>query len=318
MSFVQKITSSSILPYLLTLVSKKSVQRQIAQFIIISLVIYIAFISANITWFVLSDSNTATVSIVQSHAVDKHDNNQSSFDISKLQALNLFGIYNEKEVEKVEVVQDAPQTRLQLTLSGLVASDDVKTAAAIIEHKGKQETYGVGDLILGTRASLERVLMDRVIIKQSGRLETLMLEGFDFKEPAKTISAKTTSRKKRELKKPKSKVLDYRNNKQLSNSAKNLRSDLSSDPGKITDYLRIMPKRKGGKIIGYSLRPGKKPEFFQLSGLKTGDIAVQMNGFDLVIPSEAAQALAAMKKERDISLLIERNGILTEVLFSID
>ena len=64
--------------------------------------------------------------------------------------------------------------------------------------------------------------------------------------------------------------------------------------------------------------PGKNPEFFQTSGLKSGDVAIQMNGYDLSVPSEAAQALQALKQQKDVSLLLNRNGELTEILFSID
>ena len=319
MSLVTKLTASPILPSLFTLLSNKVVQRQIAQLIIVFMVIYVAFISAKITWFVVSDNSHSTLSVTQAYIADNTGKKQNNFDITTLQALNLFGIYGEqKREEQLISVQEVPQTRLKLILSGLVATDNVKTAAAIIEHKGKQETYGIGDVILGTRASLDQVLMDRVIIKQSGRLETLMLDGFDFKQPAMSINSKQNTSKKSARKLTEANVIDHRDNQQLSDTAKNLRADLAKDPGKITDYLRIMPKRKAGKIVGYSLRPGKSPEFFKLSGLKAGDVAVQMNGYDLVIPSEAMQALAAMKKARDISLLIERDGSLTEVLFSIE
>ena len=63
--------------------------------------------------------------------------------------------------------------------------------------------------------------------------------------------------------------------------------------------------------------PGKNSEFFQNSGLKSGDVAIQMNGYDLTAPSEAAQALAALKQDKEVSLLIDRNGELNEILFSI-
>jgi general secretion pathway protein C len=70
--------------------------------------------------------------------------------------------------------------------------------------------------------------------------------------------------------------------------------------------------------VGYQLMPGKNPEFFKSSGLKSGDVAIQMNGYDLSQPSEAAQALRALKQEREVSLLLDRNGDITEILFSID
>jgi len=42
-----------------------------------------------------------------------------------------------------------------------------------------------------------------------------------------------------------------------------------------------------------------------------------MNGLDLTIPSEAAQALQALKEDTELSLLVERDGTTTEILFSI-
>ena len=320
MSFATKLSVSSIL----ALVSHKATQRKIALFTMALLVVYIAFLAAKITWFVVPNTQGASQqSMIHAIGTTKNEGN-NTFDLTKLQALNLFGLYSDKVVkEDVVQVESAPQTRLQLTLSGLVASSVPGTAAAIIENKGKQETYGIGDIIIGTRASLEKVLMDRVLIKQSGRLETLMLDGFDFKEPAIAIKQDKAAKKSnrtnqatRQKKEPD--VIDQRRNKQLSRTVKNLRENLSENPANITDYLSISPKRKEGNIIGYSLRPGKDPEFFKLSGLKRGDLAVQMNGYDLVIPSEAAKALSTMKEARDISLLIERDSSLMEILFSIE
>ncbi len=303
-------------------------QQKIAQAISLLLLAYIAFLAAKITWLTVPQEQAANSTLVTSGtAYDKKA--ASNYNLSALQALNLFGQYNEQVEEVIEQVQNAPQTRLQLTLSAAVASDSVETAAAIIEHKGKQETYGIGDIIVGTRASLEKVLIDRVIIKQSGRLETLMLDGADYNQPAKCVvknSVASKNNKANTQRKSKStsttpqqvNIVDQRLNKALSQSAVRLRNDLTSDPGKITDYLRISPARQGGEIIGYRLSPGKKPDFFKLSGLKAGDVAVQMNGYDLLAPVEAAQAMSALKTERDISLLINRNNDLVEILFSIN
>jgi len=301
-------------------------QQKIAQAISFLLLVYIAFLAAKITWLLVPQpavsSNVALVS-----SVNTGNSTKQNFNLSTLQALNLFGQYTENEQVKevAEEITDAPVTRLQLTLAGLVASDNKEDAAAVIEYKGKQETYGIGDVIIGTRASLEQVLIDRVIIKQSGRLETLMLDGADYNEPAQNIAhkkAKLKASKKGEnsskKKLTKTDLVDQRSNKTLTKNATQLRADISQDPGKITDYLRISPARKNGNIVGYRLSPGKKPEFFKLSGLKSGDIAVQMNGYDLLSPAEAAQALSALKTERDISLLIERKKDLIEILFSID
>ena len=245
--------------------------------------------------------------------------NTEKINVKAVEALNLFGIFSLQAVEKVEevVIENAPETRLKLTLTGAVASSDKSTAAAIIESAGKQETYSIGENIKGTRAVLENVFNDRVLLKVSGRLETLMIEGVDFNKNVKAIK-QTNKLQQNGLKKAPSKrlsslnVVDQRNNKALTQSTKSLRKDLDKDPGKITDYLKISPKRDNGKISGYRIMPGKDPTFFQSAGLKSGDVAIQMNGFDLTEPREAAQALKSLKEQREVSLLLDRNGDMTE------
>lgn len=297
--------------------------KRVAQLATALLLVYIAFVAAKITWSVVPENQPNQSASQTKKSKGLKNKNSKKVDVAKIQSLNLFGHYNEDESETVEAeVSDVPETSLNLILSGLVASDDKKIAAAIIENQGKQETYGVGEVIEGTRASLEQVLMDRVLIKQSGRLETLMLDGFDYNQPAQKVAGKSTSSKNKNKKKKGSKsarkgTVDQRDNKKLTQSANDLRKDISSDPAKIADYLRISPKRKEGEIVGYSLRPGKKPEFFKQAGLKGGDVAIQMNGYDLTDTAQAMQAMVDMKEARDIALLVDRQGELTEILISL-
>jgi len=297
-------------------------QQKIAKTMSLILLVYIAYLAAQMTWLLISKD-----AIQQSTGISSSNTFQNtkikSVDLAKLYAVNLFGEFSDEIIVQEDIkVQDAPETRLRLTLAGVVASDNNDVAAAIIENNGKQETYGIGDTIIGTRAILNSVSSDRVLIKQSGRLETLMLDGFKYEKAgnkttgsnARLKSAK--SRKKRTA--PSTHIIDQRNNRELTQRATSLKADINKDPGNITDYLRISPKRMAGKVIGYQLMPGKKPEFFQSSGLKSGDVATQMNGYDLSVPSEAAQALQDLKQQKEVSLLLNRNGELTEILFSID
>lgn len=70
------------------------------------------------------------------------------------------------------MIQDAPKTRLNLVLVGAVASSNPKLSLAVIANRGTQATYGINEEIEGTRAKLKAVLVDRVIIDNSGRDET--------------------------------------------------------------------------------------------------------------------------------------------------
>ena len=298
----------------LTDVLVKLPQQQIAKTISGVLLIYIAYLASQATWMFVPSGQISSQSVKTSK--NMQSNKDETVSISKLQKLHLFGVYNASPSVKTIEIEDAPETRLNLTLSAAVASDDISASAAIIENNGRQETYGIGDVITGTKATLEQVLTNRVIIKQSGRMETLMLDGIDYKKLSTSVPNQI--KKQEQQKENASTVIDMRQNKQLSKEASNLKADLFKDPGKITDYLKIVPKRSGGDILGYRLMPGKNSEFFNRSGLKSGDVAVQMNGFDLTVPSEAAQAMMALRQENQVSLLVKRKDNMTEILFSID
>ncbi|MBA6223451.1 type II secretion system protein GspC [Colwellia sp. MB02u-18] len=304
-------------------------QQKITQVIILVLLSYIAFLFAQITWLGLAKSDhnaNLTLNDLSSVSVAPKEQVQ----VKAIQVLNLFGVFSQQNVNRVEeVVEDAPETRLQLILTGVVASTNKATAAAVIESGGKQETYSIGENIKGTRAVLEDVFHDRVLLKVSGGLETLMFEGliFDkniniikprYNQQSVTQPTENTSQKSSPDDFSPTNIVDQRDNKALAQVTKSLRTELASDPGNITDYLKISPKRENGKITGYQLMPAKDPTFFQSAGLKSGDVAVQMNGFDLTAPQEAAQALQSLKEQREVSLLLDRNGDITEILFSID
>jgi general secretion pathway protein C len=301
-------------------------QKRLAQLVTAILLIYLAYLMAQFTWLMLDNAKLTSVT-PSFHATPK-SSAQTSVNLVGLTQLNLFGQYNAQPKAEVitQAMQEAPETKLNLTLTGVVASDVAGTGAAIIENGGKQETYGIGDTITGTRATLDKVLNDRVIIKQTGNLETLMLDGFKYQKlsaPAShtiSYSAHEQSQKLAPIgdeDDAENSQIDQRDNKELTASVATLREDIGENPGKISDYLRIAPFTSDGKIVGYQLSPGNNEEFFQQSGLQTGDIAVQLNGLDLSDPKQAAQALQTLREEQEITLTVEREGDLTDILFSI-
>lgn len=294
-------------------------QQKIAQAVSILLLAYIAFQLSELTWQFAAPSDNGEQVIV-SQARQSATKEKIGTDVSNIIALNLFGEYQAQPVivQPKEEVKDAPETKLNLTLSGVVASSDEDIATAVIEHNGKQNTFGIGDKIEGTRAILQHVYFDRVIIKHSGRSETLMLDGIKYgTKPVSAAQPVNNFQQKQKIKQAK-KLVDNRENRSLSNKVNNLKNVINNEPAKITDYLRYSQSRRNGQLVGYQLMPGKDPEFFRASGLKSGDIAIQINGYDLTSPSDAFQALKALKTESEVSLWVDRNGEVTEILFSIE
>ena len=229
---------------------------------------------------------------------------QNGVNITRLQQLNLFGVRSETPEAPKEQVTDAPQTSLNLTLTGVVASSIVEDAAAIIENKGTQMVYGLGEKIEGTNVTLHQVQNDRVIIKNGSRNETLMLDGLDYEKANKQRQRNANSpRAMRPSNPPPS-----REAASLSRDAVEATAALREEPASFTDFISISPKSADGQLVGYQVQPGKNPSLFQSAGLQSGDVIVQINGYDLTDSQQTMTAMNELRSAQSIELTLDRGG----------
>ncbi|MCG9712613.1 type II secretion system protein GspC [Shewanella insulae] len=240
----------------------------------------------------------------------------SQVNVSALQELALFGKADPNTDKPKPVVEekitDAPKTSLSIQLTGVVASTAEQNGLAVIESRGSQNTYSLGDKIKGTSASLKEVYADRIIISNSGRYETLMLDGLKYETQGKANTLLQEARSSHDVR-----TIDKRNNRAVSRELEESRDALLEDPSKITDYLAISPVNAGGELQGYRLNPGKDRQLFQQAGFKANDLAKSMNGYDLTDMSQALEVMAQLPELTEISLMVEREGQLVEIMFSL-
>ncbi|WP_298440632.1 type II secretion system protein GspC [uncultured Ferrimonas sp.] len=288
-------------------------QAPVAKLITAVLVLASLYVAALITWQLLPqpDSGNAPKWKPSGHSQTQVD----SGSIEPLLALKLFGKADPKAnkpaapVER-DLINDAPKTTLRILLTGLVASSQEDRGIAIIESSGNQETYGIGDKIKSTNASLHEVYADRAIILNQGRYETLMLDGVEY---TREVSSETQRLRKAPVK-------DVRDNAAVSGAVAEARQAMLSDPGKLTDFISISPvrDREAGGMKGYRLNPGKKGrQLFLEAGLKPNDLAVSINGYDLTDLGQAALLMSELPQLTEASVMVERDGQLTQVLFSL-
>ncbi|WP_428809640.1 type II secretion system protein GspC [Vibrio lamellibrachiae] len=287
--WLQKITGKSV-----------AIQQRLSIVCCLMLLMSAAWMLGKMFWLVQSPSDSVTPWTPQ--AINQQNQPQSSLDTSSLKNSHLFGVYQQesKPVEK-PVVQDAPKTKLNLTLVGVVASSDESKSLAVIANRGSQSTYGIREQIEGTRAQLKAVFSDRVIIDNSGRDETLMLAGIDYSK----LSANT----------PAAKPSQNRQGNNVANSnatsaskLDSIREQISKDPQKIFQYVRMSQVKRDGKVMGYRVTPGKEPELFRSVGLESGDIATQLNGHDLTDPASMSKIFKTISELSELSLTVERDG----------
>jgi len=272
-------------------------QKKMATFCCYFLLAVFSYQSALLTWKLWPTKSDTVTSWQPIFGQD--GNKVKSYELNTLRNLHLFG--KEKIGKQAPaVVQniDAPKTRLRLTLTGIVASSEASLALAIIELKGTQDTYGIDDEIGSSNAILKQVLVDRVIIKYKGNLETLMLDGEEFTRATSERQPHNVSSEK------------------APQDLSHLRKDLLENPASITDYVRISPVRTNGKLAGYRVNPGKNRELFKEVGLKPNDLAVSLNGYDLTDTRQAMEVAKQLKDLTEMSLTVERDGQLHSIYLS--
>lgn len=108
----------------------------------------------------------------------KQAGSQGEFNVNSMQ-YSLQRIYSANpfatKVERDNSVK-ANKTQLKLTLEGVIAAGDTGLSKAIIRtNKKKPRTYGLGQKIEGTNATLDSVESGRVLIERVGVLESLEL-----------------------------------------------------------------------------------------------------------------------------------------------
>ena len=263
----------------------------------------IAYQVALLTWFVypvkksdynwMAPAKTSTGKVVR-------------LSTQKLQDQHLFGRYKDNSIKIVQQEQtDAPKTRLNLTLVGIVAASEPELSSVIIEYKRVQDSYFIDSEIKGANATVTEIYSDRIIISVDGEKQTLILDGLekDNKRMANIENGQASSKPQSRTDKRKEIALD--------------RNALLQNPGKLLDYIRISPVREDNQIKGYRVNPGKDAELFTEAGLEAGDLAVELNGVDL---TDVGQAMGLMKEfptMTEISLTVDRDGELHELFFSI-
>lgn len=257
---------------------------------------------AQLTWQVLTPA-AAPVTLAAGNNMSVQT--AERVDISTIQNLKLFGD-REAPAER-EAALDAPETTLNIRLVGLTASADPLRSAAIVEQGGDQQTYIIGERIANSRATVEGIFADRVILDNNGRREALYVEGRDGFEAQLQVSLQAAPGGDSAA--GRSEAVELPASEDMNSAVDTVRDD----PTQLLEFMTVTPVREGSSIRGYRLQPRQNPELFAALGLQPGDIAVMINGYDL---TDAAQAMAAMNELQDASnaiVQVQRDNDLVDL-----
>lgn len=276
---------------------QQQVQQRVSFAVMFILLAVTAWIAGQMFW---QPWSIPSVSKWQPSNVARQETTSSSqIDLSNLQNSHLFGQYqsNAPVIEQPKV-QAAPKSRLNLVLVGVVTSSVPEKSLAVIANKGTQVTYGLNEMIEGTRAKLIQVQQDRVIIDNSGRNETIMLEGLKFTKPAPQV---IESSSKQIVSNASQDTLDQ------------IREEIRNDAKILFEYVRMSQVKRDEEVVGYRLSPGKDKALFETIGLQAGDIATAINGLDLKDSASMGEVWQNLSQMNEVTLTVERDGQLFEI-----
>lgn len=233
---------------------------------------------------------------------------QPGAGLATVAALHLFGESAAVQATPAPSVIDAPETRLSLTLKGIVSGP--AGIALIAEGSATEEVYRVGDALPGG-AMLHEVLTDKVILQRGGRFETLTLpreraELADVPSTASEAGRGNASGNARE-------GSPRGSGGAVSEQLRTLRDVVVNDPQQAFTLVQAQPVMEGGVMKGYRVNPGKERKLFLGSGLRAGDVVTSVNGIALSDTAQLASLFSQFKSADSFNLVVERGGRQTNL-----
>jgi general secretion pathway protein C len=237
-------------------------------------------------------------------------------DIDRLVAWHLFGeagatgpaIAEPEAVaetnSRVGIEDGAKETRLQLTLRGIVASTGDGLGYAIIENKNQQAVYAVEDkLPIPGKVVLAKVMPRQVVLDNGGTYELLVLfEESSLGTAAPSLPAPDAQAVVAEP----GEQIDKRNDLETTQLAQSYRQRLYENPQSLAEVVNVSAVREGSALLGYRVSPGKDQEEFSQLGFQAGDVVTSVNGISLDNPANAMVLYNSMRDAGEVVFELQR------------
>jgi general secretion pathway protein C len=266
------------------------------------LVVWIAWLLATFTWDLVNGRGLPETAPPATPAATPPVDRYAQL-VRQLPDWHLFGeAAQEAAPVKSAAPVDAPDTRLKLVLRGAFSSGDEAYSRAIIaDPRGKEEMYAIGDKLPGN-AELREVHADRVILLRGGRYETLRLPLEEQSTGGNRASRSTGSAA----------------SASPAQRLGSIRETLKQNPKSLYGLVRTTPKKdEEGKMIGYTLQPGRDPQLFEQMGLQPGDVVTRINEISLDNLSNGMRALKSAQSGETVSMTVMRGDLQETLSFSV-
>ena len=280
--------------------------RLAAVLLAVILVALIADTAARLFWQAFSDRPVMAGTPERPAPVDQPAADPAENPGAAVADLQLFGPADPRD-RVADIPDDAPQTRLNLSLRGLFHSESQDRALAIIAAGSNTENiYRVGDELPGG-ASIDAIRVDRVVLLRDGRHEILTL-------PKERVD---TARAAPSLPDVDEDAADYDDGAaEDSGGLAETRRQILRNPSDMARYFQTQPETDGDTFIGFRLSPGEDASLMQRVGLQDGDVVTALDGTVLDSPEAGMRALRGVARADQVEVQVLRDGIEQTVMIN--
>lgn len=277
-------------------------------------VIALAVVGADLTWKLFPGATslqTAVPAAVGSAPAVNAPNAQQIAE--QVAARHLFGIATAQTTAQPTRPVQAPETRLRLTLHGVIAHDDTQLARAIIAAAdGQENAYAVGQEIPGG-AKVSEIRADSVLLERAGRFEVLSMPkesvGDGIVDSAGSSSDATA------LPGGDGDALGDLRTRPL----REIRDALVADPNAVNRLFRVIPVQQGEEFKGFRVMAGSQTHLLERLGFNRGDIVTAVNGVELDNPIKGLEAVRQITEaQSSLEITVLRNGTQQVLNISLD
>ena len=208
------------------------------------------------------------------------------------------------------IEQNAQETRLALTLTGIVASTEDGSGSAVIKSGAAEQVYAVGDALPASgQVVLAKVMPQQVVIDNNGTYELMKLyEGPGISIPTRTARAPRQDAAASLASSNPNEASPSATAAEQTALASQYRRQLYDSPESLASVVSVSPVREGERVVGYRIAPGADRVAFDAFGFQTGDIVTAVNGLALSDASNTVKLYQTMKDATQASFDIERDG----------
>jgi len=267
----------------------------LAGWVTLALVLLLAYALARLTWTLLVPAATVLpqTTLDPFSGVDVRESSSAPVadDLARVAGLHLFGQAEAGPGGSAPVPEDTPDTRLSLSLKGVVADTAQRRSMALIaDEQGNEQHYILGAELPGG-ATLEQIHADRVVLRRAGRFEQMRLPR-DAPPTAAAVSAPEP-------------VASAAIGGSIPSS---VRQQWLEDPSALFDMVQAQPVMQDGALRGFAISPRREARMFRQAGLRPGDVVTGINGVTLAGIDDPAALMGQLAGAQQLVLDIERNG----------